>query len=363
MMVFSKSICISVTIAAIFIISLSVVNGGKRKEDQGTDHAIQSAQKQPRLVDSCISDNDTTVPPSHQDTDHASQSVKKEDDEPTTRRPLAVNNFDDCLSGYIGNQSKIVLLLDYDGTLTPIVARPELAIIPDETKNVLQTLAGMPNVHIAIISGRGLGDLKDMIGVEGLTYAGNTGLDISFPDGGEFKYPISEKDQEKLKKLIETLQAQLCKHSDWVEDKGPTLTYHYRAAPEVLHAELMERARYLILDAEFKAGKAHCALEAIPCVDWDKGQAALYILNKFFPENWREIAIIYVGDDVNDEYAMEVLKDMAVTFRVDASNKVDSVAKHYLSNPDSVLAMLQWVERHFGKRMLQEDSDRNLSNN
>ncbi|XP_050440307.1 uncharacterized protein LOC126845601 isoform X2 [Adelges cooleyi] len=333
MMVFSKSICISVTIAAIFIISLSVVNGGKRKEDQGTDHAIQSAQKQPRLVDSCISDNDTTVPPSHQDTDHASQSVKKEDDEPTTRRPLAVNNFDDCLSGYIGNQSKIVLLLDYDGTLTPIVARPELAIIPDETKNVLQTLAGMPNVHIAIISGRGLGDLKDMIGVEGLTYAGNTGLDISFPDGGEFKYPISEKDQEKLKKLIETLQAQLCKHSDWVEDKGPTLTYHYRAAPEVLHAELMERARYLILDAEFKA------------------------------ENWREIAIIYVGDDVNDEYAMEVLKDMAVTFRVDASNKVDSVAKHYLSNPDSVLAMLQWVERHFGKRMLQEDSDRNLSNN
>ncbi|XP_050434865.1 uncharacterized protein LOC126842056 isoform X1 [Adelges cooleyi] len=317
MMAFSKSICISVTIAAIFILSLSVVNGGKRKK------VVNAGSGK-------------------------SKAVKKEDDEPTTRRPLAVNNFDDCLSGYIGDRNKIVLFLDYDGTLTPIVESPEMAIIPDETKNVLQTLAGMPNVKIAIISGRGLGDLKNMIGVEGLTYAGNTGLDISFPDGGEFKYPISEKDQEKLKKLIETLQAQLCKHSDWVEDKGPTLTYHYRAAPEVLHAKLMERARHLILDAGFKAGNAHCAIEIIPSnVEWDKGQAALYILNKFFPENWREIAIIYVGDDVNDEYAMEALAFTGVTFRVAETDNFDTFAQYRLPNPKSVLDMLKWVKTHF----------------
>ncbi|XP_050440830.1 uncharacterized protein LOC126845883 [Adelges cooleyi] len=274
--------------------------------------------------------------------------VKKADAEPTTGRPSVVTNFNNCLSGYIGDRNKIVLFLDYDGTLTPIVASPELATIPKDTIKVLETLAGMPNVKIAIISGRGLSDLKNMVNVEGLTYAGNTGLDISFPDGGEFKYPISAAVKGKLKKLIKTLKNEVCKDGAKMEDKGCTATYHYRAVPDGLRAELVHSARSLILAAGFKAGNAHCAIEIIPSnVDWDKGDASLLILSKFFPNNWREIPTIYVGDDVNDECAMKALADTAVTFRVAETGDFDTFAQHRLLKPKSVLNMLKWVKTHF----------------
>ncbi|XP_050440348.1 uncharacterized protein LOC126845619 isoform X2 [Adelges cooleyi] len=313
-MAFSKYICFSLTIAAISIASLSVV----------------SCVKSGTFVDG----GDSKEPESANDL-------------PTITRPLVVQNFDACLSSYIGDRNEIVLLLDYDGTLTDIVQRPEMATIPDDTKTVLQTLAGMPNVHVAIISGRGLGDLKKMVGINDLTYAGNTGLDIIFPNGDDFKFLIPAPMKITFDNLKNSLEKEVCKHGAWVEDKGPTMTYHYREVPDSLRPELVERAHFLIEKAEFKAGKAHCAIEVTPPVDWDKGHAALYILNKFFPRNWMEIPTIFVGDDTNDEYAMKALQRTAVTFRVDATKTVDTLAKYRLLNPTCVLAMLKWVLRRF----------------
>jgi len=64
---------------------------------------------------------------------------------------------------YIGNTNKLALLLDYDGTLAPLAPHPDLAILPLETKSVLERLANMSDVYISIISGRNVHNVKDMV--------------------------------------------------------------------------------------------------------------------------------------------------------------------------------------------------------
>jgi len=54
--------------------------------------------------------------------------------------------------------------LDYDGTLAPLAPHPDLAILPSETKSVLEKLANMSGIHISIISGRNACNVKNMVG-------------------------------------------------------------------------------------------------------------------------------------------------------------------------------------------------------
>lgn len=71
---------------------------------------------------------------------------------------------------YIGTTQKLALLLDYDGTLAPLAPHPDLAILPIETKNVLERLANMPEVYISIISGRNVNNVKKMVGFESFCF-------------------------------------------------------------------------------------------------------------------------------------------------------------------------------------------------
>lgn len=64
---------------------------------------------------------------------------------------------------YIGQTDKLALLLDYDGTLAPIAPHPDLAILPNETRCVLERLANTPDVFVAIVSGRNVNNVKEMV--------------------------------------------------------------------------------------------------------------------------------------------------------------------------------------------------------
>lgn len=93
-----------------------------------------------------------------------------------------------------------------------------------------------------------------------------------------------------------------------MENKGPTLTFHYREVPLDLHTELVSKAQFFIERAGFKANQALCAVEAKPPVKWNKGHASLYILSKTFGLDWSDhVRTIYAGDDKTDEDAMLVI--------------------------------------------------------
>ena len=76
----------------------------------------------------------------------------------------------------IQQAQNLFLFLDYDGTLTPIVSRPELALCPSQVKKHLEELRDLPRVYLAIISGRSIEDVREKVGVSGIVYVGNHGL-------------------------------------------------------------------------------------------------------------------------------------------------------------------------------------------
>ena len=100
-------------------------------------------------------------------------------------------------------------MLDYDGTLSPIAQRPDLATLPPETRAVLERLANHPDVFVAIISGRSQANVKEMVGIEGITYAGNHGMEILHRDGSSFVHPMPTEYQGKLDKLLKQLNEEV----------------------------------------------------------------------------------------------------------------------------------------------------------
>ncbi len=73
---------------------------------------------------------------------------------------------------------RLALLSDYDGTLTPLVEHPRLARLDTAARRVLERLAGWPRVHVGILSGRTIQDLKEMVDLPGLCFAGTGGLEL-----------------------------------------------------------------------------------------------------------------------------------------------------------------------------------------
>ena len=93
--------------------------------------------------------------------------------------------------------------------MAPIAPTPDLAVIPPETKSVLERLANDPDIFTAIISGRNLANVKEMVGIEGITYAGNHGLEILHNDGTTFVHPMPTEHQENLGKMLKRLHQQV----------------------------------------------------------------------------------------------------------------------------------------------------------
>src|SRR6266851_7679279 len=124
----------------------------------------------------------------------------------------------------------LLLCVDFDGTLAPIVEHPALAELSPPLRAVLQALAGRENVSVAVISGRERGELGALVGIPDLIYGGNHGLEISGP-GFFFVEPTAQAHRESLRELAVDLASRLqTVPGTFVEDKGLTLSVHYRRA-------------------------------------------------------------------------------------------------------------------------------------
>lgn len=267
-------------------------------------------------------------------------------------KPLSLEDFDEYFSNWnVPFNQKLAVLLDYDGTLAPLAPHPDLAIIPPHTKEILRRLAEVPDVYIAVISGRNVNNVKQMVGVDNITYAGSHGLEIVHPDGSQFNYPMPPEFEKKAIALLKELQDQVCKEGAWVESKGVYMTFHYRNVPADVQPELVSKAKELIEKHGFLPSHAHAAVESKPPINWNKGRASIYILRTAFGLDWSErVTIMYAGDDTTDEDAFQALKGMAYTFRIVQSDvSVKTAADRRLTSTHCVYTLLQWVERYFSQ--------------
>ena len=160
---------------------------------------------------------------------------------------LSDHGVRDEVKARIERAKGLLLFLDFDGTLAPIVDEPLMAILPAATRRVLNELAGYDTITIAIVSGRSLGDVKGRIGIPDLIYAGNHGLEI---EGHSLSFEHSAATM--LKGAIREITERIAAHATGldgveIESKGLTSSVHYRRAARAaqIHLEALLRRHRL----------------------------------------------------------------------------------------------------------------------
>jgi trehalose-phosphatase len=246
----------------------------------------------------------------------------------------------------------ILFLSDYDGTLAPIVQRPELANLSQETRRFLQALARQHRYTVGIISGRALKDLQQRVGIGGIIYAGNHGLEIEGP-GLSFVNPVAEEIKPVFRLIHGVLNKALGKIGGvLVENKGLTLSVHYRTVAEDKTDEVRNIFERVIATAR-SLGKVRTTsgkkvYEVRPAVAWDKGKAiALLVEKNRKPKG--EILPLFLGDDLTDEDGFKVINEYGGISIFVGDETGDSAARYFLRSPAEVEELLGMLLERFGK--------------
>ncbi len=255
--------------------------------------------------------------------------------------PPALDKFREITKAMEGK--KLFVALDYDGTLTPIVDRPEDAVIPPETKETVEKLS--ESCTVVVISGRDLKDVKKLVGIENLVYAGSHGFDISGPKGlnlsfrqGDEFLPVLDSAESRLRELIKDIPGAA------VERKKYSIATHYRLVEEKDVPKVEAAVDEVLTACEgLVKGTGKKVFELKPGIDWDKGKALLWLLDALGFEIHDTLAI-YIGDDTTDEDAFAVIRENGIGIVVtEGKDPAEKTSARY-SLPDT-LAVRTFLER------------------
>lgn len=237
----------------------------------------------------------------------------------------------------------VTLFLDYDGTLTPIVQHPALARLSARNKKLLREISRLEGVRVAILSGRRLKDLRRLVGLSHMIYAGNHGLELEGP-GLHYIHPSALEARPVLRRAAERLQKALRSFKGvLIENKIFTVSVHYRRLAETE----VERAREKFLGAvkdyldssrlTFTEGKK--VWELRPVTSWNKGMAALWLFSRGKkPEG---STLMVMGDDRTDEDAFRAISLRGIGIRVTKNPGEPSLAPYTLRSSGEVFRFLR----------------------
>ena len=247
--------------------------------------------------------------------------------------------------------TQILLFLDYDGTLTPIVVRPEMAVLSPQGRNILERISCHSLFKLAIISGRSLSQIRTLLGLENIAYAGNHGLEIECPScycqgrglrKTTFTHPIAKEFQPKLERLEQKLRHRLANIDGvFIQNKGLTLSIHYRLAmqSEVGRIKRLffavvgyEQARRTLQITEGKE-----VIEVRPPVEWNKGNAIEWLMAMYRTPGSLPI---FAGDDVTDEDGFAAVHKVGGISILVGKDKASN-ARCYLDSPEE---LCHWLE-------------------
>jgi trehalose-phosphatase len=261
--------------------------------------------------------------------------------------PVYFFGRDGCDISRMLSGRKAALFLDFDGTLTPIQDDPAASVLSEEARGCLRGLADSGLHHVTLLSGRGLNDLKSKVGIRNICYGGNHGLFIS-GEGMEFTHPgavaakpLIDKAARRLAREVERFEGAR------VERKRFTVSLHYRLVDRRAEPQV-KRAFYKIAaefeeDGRLRVLKGKKVLELTPGVSWDKGKAALWILERLEDS----VLAIFIGDDITDESAFKALKRKGITVRV--GNLKRTLANFYLKDYRETSRLLKTIQTMDGR--------------
>lgn len=231
----------------------------------------------------------------------------------------------DLLGQLAAEPRRAAILLDVDGTLAPIVERPEDVDVPEETRHELGRLASRYAL-VACVSGRTGEEVTRLVDVPGVAVVGEHGLELA-PDAAQWADRV----------------AAFASGVDWPAERKPlSVSFHFRRADD----EAAARAYLTRVEAAARAEGlvprwGRMVLEVRPPVEADKGTAVEALL--------RRAAVpraLYAGDDTTDLDAFEGLAGLELAIRVavdsaEAPPALLAAADLVVSGTDGVLALLR----------------------
>jgi trehalose 6-phosphate phosphatase len=267
---------------------------------------------------------------------------------PRDREERALNEdatkaLERLVSAYRSGQS-LVLLLDYDGTLTPIVAHPRLAVLTPKTRALLERLSQSPRVTVGIVSGRSLEDITRLVGLAGIYYAGTGGMEIDLR-GQTLRHPKEQEAAALVAAVSERLASALSAwEGAWVERKPFGLTVHYRAVPASQTQELIRSVELSLAPwgTRLVTITGPMAIEVLPADGWTKETAVRFILD----HAGQDAALpVYVGDEANDAQALASVAGRGGV-AIGVGQAAPPGAVYRLSDPEEVGELLEKLLDH-----------------
>ncbi|MFA5367108.1 MAG: trehalose-phosphatase [Dehalococcoidia bacterium] len=269
-------------------------------------------------------------------------------EKPGTRKAAAKNLCN--LPSALENRAEIfeflhrgtpAVFLDYDGTLTPIVSRPEDAVLKEDTRRVVKRLAEQWTV--AILSGRDLPDVQKMVKVDDIVYAGSHGFDIVGPsivkqenDIGQRFLPHLDRVEAELHEVLADIPGAR------VERKRFAIAVHYRQVDDSLLGKLEEKVdRIFAREPELRKSTGKKIFEFVPNIKWNKGEALLSLLDTLFVDS-SKVVPLFIGDDTTDEDAFRAIEDRGVSIIVGCEDR-PTAAQYVLRDPEEVREFLEFL--------------------
>lgn len=235
---------------------------------------------------------------------------------------------------------RMLVALDFDGTLSPIVPVPGEAALLEGLAAPLRRLAERADTVVAIVSGRALADVRARVTLDGVYYAGNHGFEIEGP-GVDRVHEIARSSRPALEAAASELAAALADEPGVeVEDKVWTLTVHYRrTAGEGSGARVREAVERHGRRPGLRVTEGKKVFEIRPDVEWDKGAATRFLLESLGEEG--ALPAIFIGDDLTDEDAFVVVRELGGGIVVGERPRDDTAAVAWVEGPEEVAHLIR----------------------
>ncbi|KAJ6791706.1 putative trehalose-phosphate phosphatase 6 [Iris pallida] len=277
----------------------------------------------------------------------------------TRKHPSALEMFDEIVRAWKGKQ--IVMFMDYDGTLSPIVDEPDKAYMSEAMRAAVKGVASY--FPTAIVSGRCRDKVYNFVQLAELYYAGSHGMDIKGPTNAWKQHKAINKTKAKANSVLfqpaseflpmidEVYKALIEKtkaiEGSKVENNKFCVSVHFRRVEEKKWSALAEQVRSVMKDfPKLRLTQGRKVLEVRPTIKWDKGKALEFLLESLGFANCNDILPVYIGDDRTDEDAFKVLRERGQGLGILVSEyPKETNASYSLREPKEARTVMQFLQR------------------